>query len=399
LKWAGGGLGLLLLALVGLVVFFPYGNFKPAIEQTLARLLAAPVTVGDVRLLLFPQPRLALSDVVIGTTADSRIASVTVAAPYVLLGKAPFRIPQVELSGVTLTANRLVALPMFGAHAMSSGDLSIGRLDITQATVNLGDLQSPEFSGEILLRNDGLAEKGTFTALDGSLRLVAAPTAQGVLLTMEGISWKPVGMPFAFESLQAMGLLQKNRLLLQKVDTTFLGGILKGNWLLDWSAGMVMAGEADLVRLDCRKVSAAFAPALNLEGDLSGSARMRATGATWPEMLSRIEGNLDAEIARGMLHGLDLGEMARQGSGGVIRSGMTRFDNLQAHLDIGNGRVVVRGIRLDAGLMSASGQAVVGADGQVDGSLAVLVRTSVSSLRVPARLSGTLSDPSLRAGN
>jgi uncharacterized protein involved in outer membrane biogenesis len=206
-------------------------------------------------------------------------------------------------------------------------------------------------------------------------------------------------MPFAFESLQAMGLLQKNRLLLQKVDTTFLGGILKGNWLLDWSAGMVMAGEASLARLDCRKVSAALAPALNLEGDLSGSLRMRATGANWQDMLSRIEGNLDAEIARGMLHGLDLGEVARQGSGALVRSGTTRFDTLLAHLDIGHGRVAVRGIQLDAGLMTASGRATVDADGRVDGSLAVLVRTSVSSLRVPARLSGTLGDMSLQGGN
>ena len=397
-QWLAGSLGIILVVCIGLLIFYPYASYRPAIEAALSRLLATPVKVGEVRVELLPRPRLMLSNVLIGDTGESRIAAVAIASPYVLLGKGPYRIADVELTGVSLTANRLVDLPLFGGRPAAS-DLSVRRVTVERATLMLGDLSSPELSGEILLRHDGTAEKGTFRAADGSLRVDAKPSEQGVLLEIEGLGWKPAGTPFTFESLQARGLLQRNRLLIERLDTTFLGGILRGNWLIDWSAGMVMAGESSLARLDSRKVTAALAPSLRLEGDLSGALRMRATGAGWQEMLAHIEASLDAEVGRGMLTGVDLGEVARRGSGAVVRSGATRFDTLQAHLDIAKGRVVARGIQLDAGLMTASGRVTVEPDGKVDGVLAIVARSSVSSLRVPARLSGPLSDMSLTAGN
>ncbi|PKO34880.1 MAG: hypothetical protein CVU34_05160 [Betaproteobacteria bacterium HGW-Betaproteobacteria-7] len=397
--WLLGAGGLLLLALIALLLFYPYGNFRPAIEASLSQLFAAPVRVGSVSLQVLPKPKLLLSDVVIGERGESRIATVAVDAPYVLLGKGPYRIDSVTLSAAVLAADRLVDLRLFGARPEQTGDLSIRRIEVEKLTVMLGDLAVPELSGDVIVRNDGTAEKAVFRTVDGSLRLLAVPSPQGILLTADGLSWKPEGSSVNFESLQAMGLLQKNRLLVQRLDTTFLGGILKGNWLVDWSAGMVMAGEASLARLDTRKVSSLLAPALRLEGELSGSLRMRATGTGWHDMLAGIEASLDAEMSRGLLTGIDVGEVARRGSGAIVRSGATRFDTLAARLDIGGGRVVVRSIELDAGLMTAKGQLTVEADGRVDGVLSVQARSSVSRIVVPARLSGTLGEMTVVADN
>lgn len=398
-RWMLGAGGMLLLGLLALLLFYPYGSFRPAIEASLAQLFAAPVRVGSISLQVLPKPSLLLADVVIGERGDSRIARVAVGSPHVLMGKGPYRIDSVTLSGAVLAADHLVDLRLFGARPEQTGDISVRRIDVEELTVMLGDLAAPVLSGDIVVRNDGTAENAVFRSADGSLRLQAMPSPQGVLLTVDGLGWKPDGITVKFESLQSMGLLQKNRLLVQRLDTTFLGGILKGNWLLDWSAGMVMAGEASLARLDTRKVSSLLAPALRLEGELSGSLRMRSTGANWKEMLAGIEANLDAEISRGLLTGIDLGEVARRGSGAVVRSGATRFDSLTARLDIGGGRVSVRGIELDAGLMTAKGRLVVEADGRMDGVLSVQARSSVSRVVVPARLSGTLGEMMVVAGN
>jgi hypothetical protein len=397
--WLLGGGGLLLLGLIALLLFYPYGNFRPAIEASLAQLFAAPVRVGSVSLEVLPKPRLLLVDVAIGERGNSRIARIAVDAPYVLLGKGPYRIDNVTLSGAVLAADRLVDLRFFGARPEQTGGLSVRRIEVEQLTVMLGDLATPAFAGDVIVRNDGTAEKAVFRTADGSLRLQAAPSPQGVLLTIDGLGWTPEGRSFRFESLQAMALLQKNRLLVQRLDTTFLGGILKGNWLIDWSSGMVMAGEASLARLDTRRLSSLLVPALRLEGELSGSLRMRATGADWNDMLSGIEANLDAEMSRGLLTGIDLGEVARRGSGAVVRSGATRFESMTARLDIGGGRVDVRSIELDAGLLSAKGRLAVDGDGRVDGVLSVQARSSVSRVVVPARLSGTLGELVVVGGN
>ncbi|HEX6735453.1 MAG TPA: AsmA-like C-terminal region-containing protein [Azonexus sp.] len=398
-RWLAAGLGGVLFLLLAVLLFYPYGNFRPGLEAALSRQLAAPVKVGEVRLELLPRPRLLLADLMIGASGEGRIAALAIASPHLLLGSGKRQLPEAEASGVSLSANRLVDLPIFGGQVAAGSEFSLQRLRISRATVMLGDLASTEFSGEMLFRADGSTEKASFRGADDSLRLEVTPTAQGVVLAIESLRWKPAGMPFSFDSLQASGLLQKNRLLLQKVDTTFLGGILKGNWLLDWNAGMVMAGEASLTRLDARKVTAALAPNLHLEGDLSGALRMRASGSGWQDMLNRIEANLDAEVARGLLTGVDLGELARRGSGAVVRAGATRFDTLAARLDIGGGRVVARALELDAGPLTAGGRATVEGDGRVDGMVMVQARSSVSSVRVPARLTGTLLDMSLVATN
>lgn len=397
--WLLGGAALLLLGFIGLLLFYPFGSFRPAIEASVSQLFAAPVRIGNVSLEVFPRPRLLLSDVVIGERGNSRIATVAVDSPYVLIGKGPYRIGNVTLSGAVLTADRLVDLRLFGARSEQVGDLSVRRIEVEKLTVMLGDLVVPDLSGDVIVRNDGTAEKALFRTADGNLRLQAVPSPQGIQLTIDGLGWKPEGRSIKFESLQATALLQKNRLLVQRLDTTFLGGILKGNWLIDWSAGMVMAGEASLARLDARQVSSLLAPALRLEGELSGSLRMRATGSGWHNMLTGIEASLDAEMSRGLLTGIDLGEVARRGSGAVVRSGATRFESLAARLDIGGGRVVMRSIELDAGLMTAKGRLTVEADGRVDGVLSIQARSSVSRIVVPAHLSGTLGEMTVVAGN
>ncbi|MDR1994230.1 AsmA-like C-terminal region-containing protein [Azonexus sp.] len=398
-RWLLGGIGGVLLLLLVVLLLYPYDNFRPSLEAELSRQLAAPVRVGEISLGLLPRPRLLLRDVAIGSDGEGRIASLAIASPYLLLDAAGRVLPEVEASGVRLTADRLVNLPMFGGSAVAESQFPVQLLRVTGATVALGDLVSPEWSGKVYLRADGSAEKASFRSADDSLLLEATPTAEGVALVIESPHWNPEGMPFGFSALQASGLLQKNRLLLQQVDTHFLGGRLKGSGALDWSAGMAMTSEASLARLDCSRVMTALAPNLKLAGELNGALRLRAMGSGWQDMLGRIEANLDAQVVRGLLTGIDLGELARYGSGAVVRAGSTRFETLQARLDIVKGRVVARSIELDAGLMTASGRATVEADGQIEGSVTVQARSSVSSVRVPARLSGTLPNMVLTATN
>jgi len=393
LKWGLLGLAGAFLSLLGLVLFYPYADFKPAIEAAASRLLQTQVKVGHVGMTLLPQPQLNLADVQIGDAGDSRIETVRIASPLALLGGRPHRITSIDVVGAVLSANRLVALPMFGAaQGAAPGGLVIQRLRIERSEVTVRDIALRDIAGEIAFKADGSIEKASFQAVDGSIRLAAVPTPQGLLLNIEGMAWKPDGMPVSFDSLQAKGLLQKDKLLIQSIDTTFLGGILKGNWLLDWSNGLVMAGDASLNRIDCRQLSAALIPTLKLEGDLGGSLRLRAGGSDWASMWKSLEGTLDADITRGILYGVDLGEVARRGSGSLVRSGATKFDRLRTNITINPGQVSGRDIRLDAGMMTATGQFVARRDRPIDATLSVGIQTSVSSRYVPVRVSGILPD-------
>jgi hypothetical protein len=398
-RWLLGGIVGALLLLLAALLFYPYDDFRPSLEAELSRQLAAPVRVGGVRLGLLPRPRLLLSDVTVGAEGEGRIASLAIGSPHLLLGAPGEALPEVEASGVRLTANRLVDLPMFG-RSTAGNKFPIQRLRVSGATVVFGDLASPEWHGEIRFRADGGMDTADVRSADDSLRLAVTPAAQGMALVIEASRWNPEGMPFGFDAFQANGLLEKNHLLLREVDTNCLGGRLKGSGSLDWSAGMTMVGEASLARLDASRVMTALAPSQRLiEGELNGVLRLGAMGSGWQDLLGRIEADLDAQVARGVLTGLDLGELARRGPGAVVQGGSTRFETLRARLGMTRSRVVARSLELDAGLMKASGRATVEASGQVDGSVNVQARFSVSSVRVPARLSGVLPNNLILTAN
>lgn len=392
LQWFLLGAGGLCLALVLLVLFYPYQSLRPGIETAASRLLQAPVHVGGVGVAVWPRPVLLIDRLSIGEAGDSMVEQVRIASPLALLGGQPHVLPSVEVVGASLMADRLAMLPLWAPPTSTGRELMIRQIRVERMTVSARDLSLRDLSGEILFKPDGSVEKSSFETVDRSLRVAAMPGPQGILVNIEGLAWKPVGGAVSFNGLQAKGLLQKGKLLIHEFDSSFLGGLIKGSWLLDWSKSLVMAGDVTLNRLDCRKLSAAFIPTLNLDGELAGSLRFRSSGQDWSALWRNVEALLDAEITRGNLHGLDLGEVARRGRGAVVRGGSTKFDHLRASVTINPRQVSARDIQMTAGMVTASGQFQAGRDGVVDGTLTVTMQTSVSTIRTPVRVSGELPD-------
>lgn len=383
----------ILSLLLATVVFYPYEQFKPAIEASATRMLNATVKIDQLGVALFPSPSLKLTGVNIGESAGGRIAEVRISSPLSLLGNPPYHVAKVEVSGAALPANHLLAFPMFMGEVAGSQGLIIKKLVIDHLQLGMGDsLVFSDLFGELAFRPDGALEKATFETVDRSMLIYAQPGEQGVALSIEGRAWAPAGAAVSFASLQAKGLLQQNKLLVQNIDTTFLGGILRGNWLLDWSNGLSMAGDGTLSRLDSRKVSGAFAPSLKIDGDMSGTIRLRSSARDWDDLWGNVEAVLSTEITRGTLHGVDLGEAVRRSGVSEVRAGSTKFDRLRSTVNISPKQVVGRDVRMDAGMVTAVGQFTSGRNGQVDGNMAVTMQTSVSSQNASVHIFGTLPD-------
>lgn len=392
-RWLlGVPLGLLLLSLL-VALLYPYNNFKPAIEAAGSQLLQVPVRVGAVGVTVWPRPALTLSDVKLGDAEEGAIELVRVSSPFALLGSKPYTLAALDVVGAKVSADFLATAALFQKPLPESGNaLLIQRINLERFTVTVRDLALRDLSGQITLMADGSVEQASLRNDDEGIRLQAVPSAAGIMLDIQGAGWMPLGKPLAFNSLQAKGVLQKGKLVIQSVDTTFLNGILKGSWLLDWSkGGLSMAGDASLQRIDCQKLALALVPSLGLEGELGGSLRLRGSGLNWEALWKSLEGHLDADIVRGVLRGTDLGEAVRGGSGFVVRSGTTKFDRLRAALNIDAQQVVGRDVQMTAGMMTVSGQFVAGRQRPLEANLLVNMQTSVSTVRAPVRVTGDLS--------
>jgi hypothetical protein len=314
-----------------------------------------------------------------------------------LLGSGPRRIERAELVGGQISADQLLTMPMWGASAAGrAAQIGIQTVAVERFAVTAGSMRLGDLAGELSLGADGQLEKAALRTMDGTLRVSATPSPEGIQVGLEGLGWRPTQeSPLTLDSLQAKAVVQPGKLSVRSFEATTMGGTARGNWSIDWSRGLAMNGEATLERMEMKRVTSVFASSLQLEGTMSGSFRLRGLGRDWDPMWRNAEAYLDATIVRGVLNGVDLGEAARRGYGSMVRSGSTRFDRLNVKVSVEPARVVGRELSLNAGMFSATGHFVANRERQVDSSLLVTMQTSVSSLTLPVKVSGVL--PSLQA--
>ena len=385
-----------LLVVLGALVY-PYSRHKPALEAALSAVAKSPAIIGDIELSIWPKPQLVLTRVSIG--GDLKAEQLRIDRPYQLLGDSPRRLSSVTLVKPEIPVGRLLGLPAFNPNSAPFSGVTVANVRMEAGEflaaqgLALGDLE-----GDFKFGGNGRLEKASLQSTDRSLLIEAKPGGSGLELQIEGRAWKPGGGRISFEALQAAAVLERERLSIRDIDTTFLGGLLKGQWRIDWAGVFTMSGEGQLTRLDSRKLAAALAPQLRLEGDFSGSWKLRGSGSDWESVWRNVEATVDMSVTRGLLSGLDLGEAARRRAGATVRGGSTKFDQMRGDLFISANRVTGRNLRMDSGMVTAAGDFSATAGGNVDGRSLVTVQTSVSSVRVPVRISGVLPDLDAASG-
>lgn len=393
-----GGLVLLVVGVLVIALMFPYERFKPDVEAAMGRLLQDTVQVESLGVALWPRPQLVLGGVSVGNGGDFNISEMRIDAPLSWLSSGPAIIPVLRLTGARIGVDKFVALPMFLSADSPLPGPRIAKILVNQLQFTARDLSIGELSGRVLFKPDGRLEKASFQTVDRSLSIDALPAEQGVALEIEGAALKIPGSELGFESIQAKGLLQKDRLILRSLDGFLLGGSFKGSCSLAWGGNLTAAWDGVFRLLDGRRVSAALAPSLKLEGDLSGNLALRSQGGSWAALLNNAEASVDLDIRRGMLYGVDLGEAARKPPGSVVRAGATKFDRFVSVLSVTPERVTTRDLRLESGMMTASGQFQASRNRQVDAALIVTFQSSVSTLRIPLHVHGALPELSVTSG-
>lgn len=380
----------LLLLIAAVLFLFPYGAYRGDIEQALSAALGQPVKIGQVDARFLPRPGLVLQRVQIGAEGQASIGEIFV--PQLLSLGAGSTVRDAVLSKAVLNADFLAQLAGTSkALASGTGGFQLQHLTIASLTVMMGDLSLSGLNGEIVFAARGV-DKFALENEPRTLRIDLQPEAGGTKVSAQGFTWRPAGedASLVFAAFQAKGEIQKSRLVLREVDANVLNGNVVGNWSLDWSNGLAMAGEAQLTRLSARQVSTAFQAGVDVDGELSGTLRYAAGAAQWSEIWEKLDASLAMTLTRGTLNGVDLGEATRRAGGNPVRGGSTKFERIFGTLRIAGQTVSSSDLDLDAGLLQARGQFVARRDKTVEASLQVQIKSSVQPLRANAQVRGTL---------
>lgn len=397
--WAKLTVVLLVLVACSLVamVVFPYDRFRPEIEERAAAWLGRPVTVGEIRVALVPQPGITLERVRVGDEKGVVLGTVRgFPSPFSLLSDR-WRVGTVVLER-PLIDERAVRVLLDVRRLPSRDSIEVMRVEIEGATVSIAGMGLEDVSGTIDLRPDGGIDEIVLHTKDGSLRLTAAPKAESTLkLKLNGAGWRMPwrgGLPI--DSIEAEGLLDRKALRIDKLGLRTLGGTVTGTASVDWLQPVALSVQANLVRVNLQRLLALLEPAARVQGDLSGKFALRANGPSLETAGRAIYGGGSFSLERASLDGFDLVEAVRTRSDNPIRGGTTKLEDFAGSVSVDSNGWRLSGLRGSSGVLSTSGY-LRQAGGKVDGVMDVQLRGSANQINVPVMISGNLADPMLSA--
>ncbi len=382
---------LLLVLLVVSIAVVPFVPLEPGpYEKAAQAWLGEPVKIGAFNLALLPVPRLKFEKVVIGKEPQIRVATIR-ATPQigsVLAEKKTFK--RLELENVAFPRRYLSVLLLGRGKGESLG---VERLTAKGLKLDIPGLNLPALELDASFSPDGALKSVTFVDAERKLSVKLQP--QGGKAAVEISSDKfplPVGADLALEEFTAKGTVTRGELALNEAEARAFGGRLLGSARLRWSGGWSLEGEIAARQMDAAKIAAPLVAGGTLQG--RGVYSMR---APLPERLltnARLEGNFT--VQKGSITNVD---MTRLLQGGGPGGGTTPFSEMSGSVSADPNRVLVRQIRMVAGLLNAAGQVEMDPQKNLSGRLQLELRSRTVQVRATLAVAGTLKNPQFRRIN
>lgn len=378
----------LLVVSVAAVPFVPLesGPYEKAAQAWLGE----PVKIGTFTLTLLPVPRLKFEKVVIGEEHPMRVATIK-AIPRVgsvLAEKKTFK--SLELENVTFPREYLSVL----LRSRGKGEsLGVEHLAAKGLRLDIPELNLPAFELDASFSPDGALKSATLASAEPKLSVKLQP--QGGKAAIEISSDKfplPVGADLALGEFTAKGTVTRSEIALNEAEARAFGGRLLGSVRLRWSDGWSLDGQIAVRQLDAAQIAAPLVAGGTLEG--KGVYSMK---APLPERLltsARLEGNFT--VQKGSITNVDMTRVL-QGNGSA--GGTTPFSEMSGGVSAGPGRVLVRQIRLAAGLLSGAGQLEMDPQKNLSGRMQIELRARTVQARATLAVAGNLKNPQFRRTN
>jgi len=382
-------IGILLVLLiaggVGYLYFMPID--KALVESTATARLGAQVQVGTVKFEPFP-PQLKLTNVVV----DGIVLPSVTAVPDPASLAADHKIwNSIDIAGLTLDsrqAERLIALA--SQEPPKGTNMSIQRIRASGVTVTGLAVPLPPLDATVLLGPNGI-KQATAALTDGKAQVLISPDDKGWLIDFEsrGITWA-IGPKVPWESVRAKGVANASGIKFDSIAITQFGGSANGAGEMSWTNGWKFAGNMEVGGMESGSIAQAFYAATPVSGTVDGKFKVTMSAATLPRVIEStgLEGSL--LVNKPVINNLDL---ARSAQAGAYAGGQTRFADFTADLVLAAGKLQIKNIRGNSGLLTVTGGVDVNADKTLGGSLNVDLGVSSNRTKSVVKFSGTPAEP------
>jgi hypothetical protein len=382
---------MLLVLLAISVAVIPFVSLESGpYEKAAQAWLGEPVRIGTFNLVLLPMPRLKFEKVVIGKEPQIRVATIraTPEIGSVLAERKAFK--SLELENVTFPREYLPALL---PGKSKGGSLGVEHLTAKGVKLDIPELNLPAFELDASFSPDGALKTVTLVSADRKLSVKLQP--QGGKAAVEISSDKfplPIGADLALGEFTAKGTVTRSELALNEAEARAFGGRLFGSARLRWSDGWSLEGEFAARQIDAVRIAGPLVAGGTLEG--RGVYSMKALLPERLLMNARLDGNFT--VQKGSISNVDMTRLLQSsGPGG----GTTLFSEMSGSVSADPNRILVRHIRMVAGLLSAAGQVEMDPQKNLSGRLQIELRARTVQARATVAVAGTLKNPQFRRTN
>jgi hypothetical protein len=385
-------LGVLLLAtLVVGVAVLPFVPLETAqYEKAAQAWLNQPVKIGSVNLTLLPLPQLRLEKVVIGRGPQLRIGVVRASPDVTTLLEDRISLRSLDLENVTVPREFLGVLLQDQA-----GRKGLGAQRLTAKGLKLDgqDLGIPPLDLDATLGPDGALRSASFSNADQRLSITLVPHGGRAAIEITAAALPlPIGLDFGLSDFSAKGTVTANEMLLSTTEGRAFGGRLLGSTRLRWSSGWTLDGELTARQMDAVKIAG---PLIG-SGTLLGKGRFSMRGLLPERMALNAQGDGNFSIQKGVVNNVDMTRLL-QGSGSA--GGTTPFSEMNGDFSVDPNRLLVRNVKLAAGLLTGVGQLEMDPQKNISGRMQIELRAQSVQARSTLGVSGTLTNPQFRRSN
>jgi hypothetical protein len=382
---------MLLVILIVALAALPFVPLEPgSYEKAAQAWLGEPVKIGTVNLTLLPMPQLKFEKVVIGKEHPVRVAQIKATPVVTSLLEDRISIKSFELENANFPKE---FLPVLLQNKGGRGSFGVQRITAKGLKLDIPELNLPALEVDAQLSSDGALQSVAFFSAERKLSVKLQPQGGRAAIEISADSFPlPLGMELAFSEFLAKGTVTRNELALSEAEVRAFGGRLLGNARLRWSDGWSLEGDLAVRQMDAAKIAAPLLAGGTLEG--KGTYSMK---ALLPERLLlnlRLEGNFT--VQKGSITNVDMTRVLQgSGSGG----GTTLFSDMSGSVSVDPNRILVRQIRMAAGLLNSAGQVEMDPQKNLSGRMQIELRAQSVQARATLTVGGTLQNPQFRRSN
>jgi hypothetical protein len=347
--------------------------------------LGQPVKIRSGSISLLPSPAVRFEGISVGKDGNVKIAVAAAHPDFASVMSDRPQLKSLELQGVTLDGPGLGAV-LFGRP--QSAALGLERVHATGIKLAVPGVNLPELEATATLEPDGRVHKIVVANPNKTISAEIAPSGSRAIVELTvGGATALLGLPFEIDTLSARGVATATEFSASELDARLLDGLVRGKGTLRWPGPLAFDANFELKQLDAKRITPILA------GRVQGSGVLAARGESLEKLAAtaRFDGNFS--VSKGQIAGVDL---ARTLQSGKSVAGSTNFNEISAQAQLDSGRLALRGVKIDAGALSASGAVEVDGAKSLAGRFAADMKTPGGAVRATLVISGSSTQLSVK---